>query len=1332
MNARKLIPAILTALCGLIVSTTPALAAQHHAFSQSFGSPGAGAGQLSLIGYRAGTEDGSSGLAVDDATHDVYVADTGNGRVDEFDPSKPSGEQFVRAWGWGVADGKAELETCTATCQAGLAGSDPGQFSSPFFIAVDNSSGPSSGDVYVADTYTGLVTKFTATGELVTSWGVSGQLNGSTSPGGPFSGIAGIAIGASGNLFVLNRSGQEVGAGASRMSVFDQGGASLEDFTLQFPAKLLGFALDNSNGPSSGDIYTVFWHTGIETLKFSPAGLLEGEPDVEEGRGLAVDSSSGDLYVSHAANIASYDPSGGSLEKFGSAEPAGGELQGPAGLAVDPSDHTVYVADAGSQRIDAFASVPFPGVSTTAAGNLQPESATLNGILNPGGTTPDTEVTNCQFEYVEDATFKDFTGVLTTAEIFASFGATTPCLNPDGATTAPLAPDTVDHAVHADVIGLQAGTAYDVRLSATNANGTEASSPGAFSTLFPFVPPTIESVSAFNVSSASADLEAQIDPNHYAASYRFEYVDNATYEQDLASGDGFQHASRAPAGAEAVSSPSGVSQAVQQPLLNLDPGTTYRYRLAAGNGYGGLQTSAVQTFTTQITAPFLLPDGRGWEMVSQPDKRGAVLEAIGARGGADIQASADGSAITYAAQSPIDADPQGNRNIAVSQIFSRRTVGGWSSQEIATPNDEVTGTEGSSLSEYQLFSPDLSVGLLEPAGDTPLSPQATEETPYRRETNGEYTPLVTAANVPAGTKFGQVEERSLKVVGDVAFAGASPDLSHIVLTSAPPLTEGIADPDAKGIDNLFEWAGGSLRLVSVLPNGKAATEEGNEGAFLGFPVASGSDVRHAVSDDGSRVFWQAQGSNGPTTTALYMRDVSRGETVKLDAVQAGAPGGGVEQSSFSTASSDGSRVFFTSAHRLTLGSSVSASDLYMCEINIIAGKSVCRLKDLTVDLNAGEAADVHGTVIGASEDGRYAYFAASGVLAAGASPEHCVEGADPDQACNLYVYDAAVDKVKFVARLSDENFRDWGASSPAALTAGVSPDGRYLAFMSEVSLTGYDNIDARSGQPDVEVFLYDAVTGRLTCASCNPSGARPSGVFDPGNLPGLLVDRGGFKGANWDGHWLAGSIPSWTTAAAFASYYRSRYLSDSGRLFFDSADALVPSDANGTEDVYEYEPSGVGSCAREGGCVGLISSGGSGEESAFLDASENGNDAFFLTAAQLSPADNDHALDVYDAHVCTSESPCASPPAPSPPACEGDACQNPVAPPNDMTPGSFTFHGPGDITPLVSKPVVKPKAKPLTRAQKLAKALKACKKDKSKKKRSGCEKKARKLYGRGK
>ena len=56
---------------------------------------------------------------------------------------------------------------------------------------------------------------------------------------------------------------------------------------------------------------------------------------------------------------------------------------------------------------------------------------------------------------------------------------------------------------------------------------------------------------------------------------------------------------------------------------------------------------------------------------------------------------------------------------------------------------------------------------------------------------------------------------------------------------------------------------------------------------------------------------------------------------------------------------------------------------------------------------------------------------------------------------------------------------------------------------------------------------------------------------------------------------------------------------------------------------------------------------------------------------------------------------------------------------------------PGEPTPPApssSEPAEAPKPKPLTSAQKLSKALKACKKDKSKSKRLACERSARKKY----
>jgi hypothetical protein len=438
-------------------------------------------------------------------------------------------------------------------------------------------------------------------------------------------------------------------------------------------------------------------------------------------------------------------------------------------------------------------------------------------------------------------------------------------------------------------------------------------------------------------------------------------------------------------------------------------------------------------------------------------------------------------------------------------------------------------------------------------------------------------------------------------------------------------------------------------------------------------------VRNAVSADGSRVVW-SYGSH------LYLRDTTSEKTVQLDEVQGGS-GQGSSVPEFQAASSDDSRIFFTDSQSLTKDASGPA-DLYECEIVEEAGQLECRLSDLT---GGGESAGVMGSIPGVSEDGSYVYFVASGVLTGGQANDRgevAVAGQH-----NLYVHHEGV--TTLVAVLSSEDTTDW-VTGLHTLTVRVSPDGRWLSFMSERSLTGFDNRDAVSGKHDREVFLYHAGgngEGRLVCASCNPTGGRPHGILAE------EIQGGGFGPGPFEKKQnIAAFLPGWTSPL-----YQSRYLSNSGRLFFDSYDALAPQDTNGAEDVYQFEPSGVGGCTAtgttfvvaSGGCVGLISSGTSKEDSVFLDASESGSDVFFLTNAQLAPLDTDTVLDIYDAHECGAGEDC-SPPASTPvPACEGDACQSPIAAPEDPTPGSLTYQGPGNPPAVTTSTQPKSKAKPV-------------------------------------
>lgn len=748
------------------------------------------------------------------------------------------------------------------------------------------------------------------------------------------------------------------------------------------------------------------------------------------------------------------------------------------------------------------------------------------------------------------------------------------------------------------------------------------------------------------------------------------------------------------------------------------------------------------TVAQAVSVASALPDGRQWEMVSPLNKNGARIAALGAQeDGGVSQAAVGGGAFTWVADTAIGSEPAGNLSFEWSQVFSVRGPGGWSSRDIAPPHEAAPGAHIGDGTEYKFFSPDLSLGLVAEMGATPLSSQATEKTIYLREDAGSsYLPLVTRSNVfserafDGPTKGSALELDAQEKAGETpTFRGAAPDLNHVVFSDN--LKEGLTSNANKGL-NLYEWAGGQLQLVSVLPGGTTTAIS---------PQLAGVSVRHAVSDDGSRIVWLG-GNEGER--ALYMRDMVKGETVRVDAAQ-GVPEPVGAQAQFQMASGDGHRVFFIDGQRLTEDAAASSNDLYVFETTNGGDEALKgTLTDLTVDPNAGESAGVQGLLPGASEDGSYVYLVASGVLSENenATVEHekAAPGAD-----NLYVlHNTAMGwTTTFIARLSSEDKADWdeggqgGNGSLDGLTSRVSPDGRYFAFMSDGEPTGYDNHDKNSGVADEEVFLYDASAERLVCASCDPSGERPVGALDEAFFPNglktqLLID----EAKVWTGRWLAANVPGWTPAELESAFYQSRYLSDNGRLFFNSSDVLVPQDVNGTEDVYEFEPSGVGSCTGgssafsgvTGGCVSLISSGSSAEESVFLDASEGGGEVFFLTAAKLAPQDIDADQDVYDARECTTQSPCVATPVAPPECTTADACRASYAPqpPIFGAPASATFSGPGNLTPSAPGPaVVKPKVKALTRAQKLARALKACGKVKAQKKRAGCEIRARKKYG---
>ena len=836
--------------------------------------------------------------------------------------------------------------------------------------------------------------------------------------------------------------------------------------------------------------------------------------------------------------------------------------------------------------------------------------------------------------------------------------------------------------------------------------------------------PQISGTSVTEVTATSAKLNAQVNPGGAETTYHFDYGTIAAY---------------------GLSTPESVSVGFDNSehpavaaIQGLQPGTTYHYRVVATNSQSpaGGTLGPDQTFTTQIAGGgFALPDGRAYELVSPPQKDGAEVLGIGGAGltpggGDATQASQDGTGVTYITTAPVGAGQPGN--LLSTQVLSKRDPGGWSSKNISIPHrfsNIYTYHLLEEGEEYRRFSPNLSSAAVvspltgfqpslapglhqEVRGGLRGSEYLNEEIYLRNDISDTFQAVITSEPLPK-----------------IEFEGASPDLSHVVF-------EGPAGLDSRYPNggNLYEWASGQIQLVDVLPNKIPASRAVLGSVFryseLHKPLLSGAG--HAISADGSRVVWVGEGG-------LFSRDMASGETVQIDAARGGSgPSGG---GTFLAASSDGSRVFFADGNELTSGA--HNGGLFMFDV------ATERLTDLTPGA-PGEQTQHPEEVppfFGANEDGTTVYKVSKAVLtlAPNSQGQVAVAGAN-----NLYVLSetpvgSGSWNTMFITAGMEEGLsgRVINEAPLVSQTLRVSPNGRFLAFMSRQILTGYDNRDANSGEPDEEVYLYDAESTRLACASCNPTGARPVGEFDPYALPQLAMD----PWHTWEGRWLAAAVPGWTPDGSETSTgYQPRFLSDSGRLFFDSADALVPRDIDGKEDVYEYEPAGIGNCQSSSyvqsavdvlspnadGCVGLVSGGTGTLDSAFFDASASGNDVFFTTSDGLVGNDQDGVSDMYDARVCTDFEPCLSSLASAPVCATTDSCRVAPSPQPGVfaAPASAMFAGAGNV-PLTPRALATLKAKTKTateqRKKKLARALKVC--GKQRYRRAPCEARARAKYG---
>jgi hypothetical protein len=775
-------------------------------------------------------------------------------------------------------------------------------------------------------------------------------------------------------------------------------------------------------------------------------------------------------------------------------------------------------------------------------------------------------------------------------------------------------------------------------------------------------PPVVESTAAVSVTASGALLGGVVNPKGFATGYVFQYIDDAAYRANEP-GEPFAGAGEAPLGGGTLGGgTSGVS--VEAALRGLSADTVYHYRLVATSHCNPSEEAEVcevpgtaHTFRTFPSEAGVLPDGRAYELASPTLKSGGEVFPIDPGNGScreckpgvngymyPAQASPDGEAVVYMGF-PFSFTEGAQQ---ADEYIARRDAAGW---QTTTLSSEL---QARSLG-YEGFDAGLDKGVLE-QGETALSPSAPAGYPnLYSQLTGEaagFSPLVAAQ--PPNRGAGQFKMR---------FAGGSADYSKLFFEANDALT-GETEFAPAAVDggqqayNLYESDGGSLRLVNVLPGNEATAPNAKVGAG---PYAMGNatvfDYSHAISDDGSRVFWSDAAGQ------VYVRENGQGTREIPD-----------HTGRFLTAAADGSKVLLEDGRLYDLES------------------------EQTVDLTEGHGGFLG--IAGQSEDLSHVYFVDTEALTpvgqVNGNEEHAEAGKD-----NLYTWSEGAST--FIGRLmAGDGVEGAWTAAPARRTAEASPSGRWLAFLSVAPLTGYDNVGpACRYNPNFkkwvegacsEVYLYDSASGKLACASCDRSGLAPLG---PSYLPLLQEAPPGFD--------------------------HVRYLTDQGRLYFDSADSLSPFDSNdGVEDVYQFEPAAVGGCERAEGCVNLISSGRGAYDSNFVSADATGANAFFTTRDRLVAVDHDGLMDLYDARKgggIASQSEVGQNTE-----CHGEACQPPANGSGDPALASLSFEGLGDV--FVSPAPVTPRVKPLSRAQKLARALRECRHE-PKHKRSACRRAAR-------
>jgi hypothetical protein len=1011
------------------------------------------------------------------------------------------------------------------------------------------------------------------------------------------------------------------GAGSCSVTTTSEGnpGPLLPGFTIGLAVNPAGSALYVLRAPEGPIVVQQFGPGHEPGLSAPPSAADEAHGEAAKFfsfgvHGFGFNSASGRLYVS-----VNEDPDGG-----------------PAPL---PYAHRVYV-------LDDVSSLPNPTASTPSVTDTATRSATFHGEVDPKGG-----LVSCTFQYSTDESSWTDVSAPGCGGLDQNGGA---------------------QDISQGVSGLAPDTHYSVRLQVTRPYFSGftpvTSAPQSFTTASG--PPLISGAKARAIDEGSVRVTALIDPSHSPTTYVVEYGTSSSLGSST----------------EPVSVGSGTQPIEVSPVISgLSPATQYHFKVVATNLVNSAESEDLTTVTYPAPSSFgscpnerfrtgpsaKLPDCRAYEQVTPDDKFGS--DASG--GTSAVEASKTGDGITsYTFSGFPNSEGFQYANVFLSSFRS----GEWSTAGLNTPPSY--GEEA----EVFAWTPDLRLSFV--------------KTHDYEKKGGGYN-LVMRDSVD-GSRTVLVPQTA----GSFPFTigGAFDDASKVVFEAdgSVPVTAGPAPVSTaleEGNVYLYDRDSGELTLAGLLPDSACATPPcvPTKGSKLPAVFRRYVQDGHAVSPNGDIYFTDRE------TGQLYLRRDAAGSGATTKHVSAshkteGGGPGGVATNSPQPATSwgatpDGSIAFLTSSEELTNDANTGpespgaspGNDLYRYDT------SSGGLIDLAPDSADPNGAEVAG-VLGYSDDGQYVYFAANGDLD-GSGPAvsgNCVSYFSGS--CSVYLWQddgagtctTAGGCISFVAPANGGTSFDslnWvGVNELENKTSRVSADGRILIFRSHLKLTSYDN------QGTSEFYRYDAESGQVTCVTCNPTGAPPNGVPDLKN-PEMFH-----------------------APTAVANYQAqpslSRNLSaDGDRFFFQSSDKLVPADVNGEakcdqkdiaklgagpscRDVYEWEAAGTpgGNCTTNsgayspanGGCIYLLSTGTGIYPSYLADVSESGDTAFIFSRQKLVPSDEDSQEDIYAVKV---DGGLASQNTPRPANCEGDACRGASSEPSNAPgAGSGVFEGPGN------------------------------------------------------